>query len=43
VIEEGCWRNALDSADHMIRYGRSFKYFYQHIHQKQLTGSVETV
>ena len=39
VIEEGYWRTPLDSILYMTRYGQSFKYFHQHIHQRQSTGS----
>jgi hypothetical protein len=39
VIEEGYWRNPLNSTVYMTHYGQSFKYFHQHIHQRQLTGS----
>jgi hypothetical protein len=41
VIEEGYWRNPLDSTFYMTHYGQSFKYFHQHIHQRQSTGLEE--
>ena len=34
VIEEGYWRNSLDSTLYMNHHGQSFKYFHQHIHQR---------
>ncbi|KAH6637827.1 hypothetical protein C7974DRAFT_422796 [Boeremia exigua] len=37
VIEESIGN--LDSPMYMTHYGQSFKYFHQHIHQRQLTGS----
>jgi hypothetical protein len=42
VIEEGYWRNPLDSSVYMTQYGQSFKYFHQHIHQRQSTGPEES-
>lgn len=38
VIEEGYWRNSLDSTFYMDHQGQLFKYFHQHIHQKPSIG-----